>query len=332
MIYNLVGIFISLILILMACELFTNSIEWLGKKLGVGDGVVGSIFSAVGTCLPETMIPIIAIFFSSDPSMAEDVGIGAIVGAPFMLSTLAFFITGISVIIFHKKRKTGYSMTVNNKIFTRDVGFFIFTYGVGIFAAFLNKDALVRYLIAALLILTYLVYIIITVMQDNHNNEKIQNLYFAKIFKVKISKISILIQMFIAVIGIILGAELFVLFIENISRQLQINALILSLIITPIATELPEKFNSIIWILKNKDTLALGNITGAMVFQSCIPIAIGVLATSWNLNLLLIVNATLAILSAVFSYVWVKVKGELSPLPLIVGGALYTFFIIYIFL
>jgi len=53
----------SLALILISCEFFTNGIEWLGRKIGVGDGVVGSIFSAVGTCLPETMIPIIAIIY-----------------------------------------------------------------------------------------------------------------------------------------------------------------------------------------------------------------------------------------------------------------------------
>ena len=51
--------------------------------------------------------------------------------------------------------------------------------------------------------------------------------------------------------------------------------MLLALVIAPIATELPEKFNSIIWVRQNKDTLALGNITGAMVFQSTIPTVVG---------------------------------------------------------
>ena len=59
MFLTVLGLVISLVLILVSCELFTNSIEWLGKELRVGDGVVGSLLSAVGTCLPETMIPII---------------------------------------------------------------------------------------------------------------------------------------------------------------------------------------------------------------------------------------------------------------------------------
>ena len=31
-----------------------------------------------------------------------------------------------------------------------------------------------------------------------------------------------------------------------------------------------EKFNSIIWVRQGKDTLAMANITGAMVFQASI--------------------------------------------------------------
>ena len=56
---------------------------------------------------------------------------------------------------------------------------------------------------------------------------------------------------------------------------------ILALIIAPIATELPEKFNSVLWVRNGKDTLAMGNITGAMVFQSCLPTVLGLLFTTW---------------------------------------------------
>ena len=57
---------------------------------------------------------------------------------------------------------------------------------------------------------------------------------------------------------------------------------ILALVIAPIATELPEKFNSVIWVRTGKDTLAMGNITGAMVFQSCLPTVLGMLFTEWT--------------------------------------------------
>ena len=76
----------GLALILLAAEFFTNGVEWLGKKLNLSEGAVGSVLAAVGTALPESIIPIIAILFSPDAS-SHEIGIGAILGAPFMLAT-----------------------------------------------------------------------------------------------------------------------------------------------------------------------------------------------------------------------------------------------------
>ncbi|NJN35919.1 MAG: hypothetical protein HC794_01320 [Nitrospiraceae bacterium] len=52
---------VSVAITLGGCALFTNAIEWLGKRRGISEGAVGSIFAAIGTTLPETSIPIIAI-------------------------------------------------------------------------------------------------------------------------------------------------------------------------------------------------------------------------------------------------------------------------------
>ena len=46
--------------ILLGSKIFTNGIEWLGTRLNLAEGVVGSVLAAVGTALPETMIPLIA--------------------------------------------------------------------------------------------------------------------------------------------------------------------------------------------------------------------------------------------------------------------------------
>src|SRR6476646_10910063 len=93
---------ISLVLILFAAELFTNGIEWFGRKRGLAEGAVGSVLAAVGTALPETLIPIIAIIFSTGESSTA-IGIGAILGAPFMLSTLAMFVTGVAVLLVARR-------------------------------------------------------------------------------------------------------------------------------------------------------------------------------------------------------------------------------------
>ena len=66
-------------IILLGAELFTNGIEWFGRKLELAEGAVGSVLAAVGTALPETMIPIIAILFATGAS-SHEVGVGAILG------------------------------------------------------------------------------------------------------------------------------------------------------------------------------------------------------------------------------------------------------------
>jgi cation:H+ antiporter len=69
---------------------------------------------------------------------------------------------------------------------------------------------------------------------------------------------------------LITGAKGFIHGVEEAAPIIGISALLLSLLIIPIATELPEKVNSILWIHKRKDTLVFGNITGAMVFQGAL--------------------------------------------------------------
>ncbi len=53
----------GLVVIVLSAELFTNGIEWLGQRLQLSEGVVGSVLAAVGTALPETLIPFVAVMF-----------------------------------------------------------------------------------------------------------------------------------------------------------------------------------------------------------------------------------------------------------------------------
>ena len=104
----------------------------------------------------------------------------------------------------------------------------------------------------------------------------------------------------------------------------------LALIIAPLASELPEKFNSIIWVSQGKDTLAMGNISGAMVFQSCIPVAIGVAFTEWELSETALVSAIIALVSTGIVYVSIKQRGYLSSYILARAGLLWVGFVIYV--
>jgi len=106
---------------------------------------------------------------------------------------------------------------------------------------------------------------------------------------------------------------------------------VLSLVITPIATELPEKFNSVLWVRQGKDTLALGNISGAMVFQSSIPTAIGLVFTSWDLDGRALVGVLVALVSAGTGWIELRVRKRISARSLLLGGAFYAAYLIYLF-
>src|SRR5215207_11437123 len=150
---ELVILLASFVIILAGAELFTNGIEWFGRKLGLAEGAVGSVLAAVGTALPETMIPIIAILFATGEH-SEDIGVGAILGAPFMLATLAMFVTGVAVMIQARKREAGDIMPVDTRVLGADIRTFAITYGIAISAAlFLPSDPTWPKVLVAILLL-----------------------------------------------------------------------------------------------------------------------------------------------------------------------------------
>ena len=101
-----------------------------------------------------------------------------------------------------------------------------------------------------------------------------------------------------------------------------ISALILSLLIIPVATELPEKVNSILWIRRRKDTLPVGNLTGAMVFQGTLLPALGLLTTPWQPELPVVAAITLTILASLWLR-WHLHHGGLQVRHLSINGLCY---------
>ena len=320
----------SLAFILLACFLFTNAIEWFGKTLNLDEGVVGSILAAIGTALPETIIPIIAICIYHDEKSIE-IGIGAIAGAPFMLATLAFFVTGVSVILYTAAGRRTIKMNADVRVIGRDLTFFFIIYSIAVLTTFISEFPVLKNGIAVVLLLSYAFYVKRSFSGAAGEWGNLDPLIFSRIFKAKTNLVWILAQLILSLAGIIFGAHLFVQYVEKLSVLFGVSALILSIIITPIATELPEKLNSVIWTGKGKDTLAMGNITGAMVFQSCFPVVIGMLFTSWKLTGITLISAALALFSAGFNLAWIKITKSVNPVVLLTGGLLYAVFLFCIF-
>jgi cation:H+ antiporter len=330
---DLVLLAVSFAVILAGAELFTNGIEWLGQKMGLGEGMVGSVLAAVGTAMPETMIPIIAIIFVGTAE-SEQVGIGAILGAPFLLSTAAMFVTGVAVLVYHRRGRRKNFLNINQVIVRRDLRFFLAMYIIAIALGlpFFEKPYWLRLLAGVLLVGAYVLYVRQTARdpRGEGSGEDLAPLHFQRRLNTPRTRI-VLVQVFVSLAAIIFGANLFVQQIEGLSHIFAVPPLILSLIVAPLATELPEKFNSVIWIRQRKDTLAMGNISGAMVFQSCIPVAVGLWFTPWVLNEFAIVSAVIAIAAGVLMQLYLRTDNVISGAELTSLGILYAAFLVYVF-
>ncbi|HEX5370157.1 MAG TPA: sodium:calcium antiporter [Dehalococcoidia bacterium] len=324
---------VSFGIILFAAELFTNGVEWLGLKLGLGHGAIGSILAALGTAMPETLIPVIAIIFvgSADSS---DVGIGAILGAPFLLSTAAMSVTGGGILAYQRQRRNGTRMHFEADAIRRDMTVFFGAYVVGIGCSFLPSHPL-KDAAAVLLLLTYGVYAYRTLMGSEAGDESEEDMPPLRLHRVMAGVGSpptwlTWLQAMGALALIIGGAYLFVSEMDRVSDALSLPPLLLALVVAPLATELPETFNSVIWVRQSKDTLAMGNISGAMVFQSCIPVSIGLAFTDWKLTQAALVSAAIALISTGIVYTSIRSRGYLSAHVLARAGLLWVGFVTYV--
>jgi cation:H+ antiporter len=322
-----------LLVILIAAEVFTNALEHLGEKLGISEGVTGSIFAAVGTALPETMVPILALLAGTqNVATNEEIGVGAILGAPLMLATLSICLMAISV---WKRRGTQGHLRPESTGLTRDLNFFIFAFSFAAVAMYVPHTlAVVRYGIGACMVMIYFVYVLMTInaskalVEDGHATEAGSAMFLCKI-GLPNNMTVIVIQLLLGLCLLVAGAKGFIHGIEAASAILGISALLLSLLIIPIATELPEKVNSILWIRKGKDTLAFGNITGAMVFQGTLLPAIGVMLTPWEPRKEVVWGIAITLIAAIWLR-YIMAKGGIRVWHLLVNGALYLTYLVIV--
>lgn len=318
----------SLLMILLASEGFTNGIETFGRRFRLSQAVVGSLLAAIGTALPETILPIVAIFFYGGKH-AKDIGVGAILGAPFMLSTLAFFLVGVTVVAAFLKKRRGFELNVETHTARRDLLFFLSMYSFAVFVPIVAGRSFPA-ATAVVLICVYIFYAFRTFHHESADLEHSGEMYLSRLFtRMGLSRAErpVVFLMILQIVGsltvMIGGARLFVGSLEHVSERLGMNALLFSLLLAPVATELPEKINSVTWTWKGKDTLAIGNITGAMVFQSTFPVSVGLLFTEWKLTGMALFSAVIALLSALIVLVDLSIRKRLSPVAMLFGGALY---------
>ena len=315
---------VSFAVILAGALLFTNAVEWIGHRLSLGEGAVGSLLAAVGTAMPETLISIVALLKANDG--ADDVAIGAIVGAPFLLATLAMGLVGLFAYLYRHRREQGLALRVHRPTLERDLLFFLGFFSVALALSW-GAPTPLRMGAGILCLLAYPVYIAWTLRGSGEvqDEDSLNPLIFERRSERREDPglAVCVIQLLVGLGAMVGGAHLFVEELLHIADSLGVEAVVLALILAPLATELPEKVNSFFWVREGKDSLALGNISGAMVFQSMIPVGIGMIFTDWALSANAAISVGLGLAGGLLAYATLH-RGNRFSLPAVV-----TWFVLY---
>jgi cation:H+ antiporter len=332
----------SLLVILGGAELFTNGVEWIGEGFGLSEGVVGSVLAAVGTALPETILPLVAIV--SGHATGEEIGIGAILGAPFMLTTLAMFVVGTAVLVFARGGRRETELDADRGVLRQDLGTFLILYALAVLAGLVHVRPL-HWALAAGLLVAYVFYVRRHLRApgekdlETEASSEIKPLHvwvWLRRLRPKTEPWSAaspswptFVQTALSLVLIVAGARLFVSGVNTLAENLGISHLVFALLVAPVATELPEKFNSVLWVRRGKDTLAMGNMTGAMVFQSSFPVTVGLLLTPWHLAHEALVAAAIALAAGSVLWLTIRFRGRFSARLLLLQGGFWAAYLVY---
>jgi cation:H+ antiporter len=319
----------SFAVLLAGALLFTNGIEWVGHRLGIAQGAVGSILAAVATALPESLIPVVALISATQGS--GDVAIGAIIGAPFMLATIAMALVGVSAIVYRRRRERGTGLTVHFPTLRRDLTFFMVFFGAALVLG-LGAPRWLQIIGAVIFMIAYATYVAWTLRRGGAVQEEetlrplIMDVERGEDPPLRL----MLVQLGVALAAIVGGAHLFVHELLDVAEALGTDPLVLSLVLAPLATELPEKANSFFWIREGKDTLALGNITGAMVFQSTLPVSLGLVFTDWSLSTYSVLAASLGLAGGALAIWALQIQRRFSVPAIVLWATLFAIFVLVV--
>jgi cation:H+ antiporter len=313
--------------IYIACEYFVNGIEWVGRRCNLGATTTGTVLAAFGTALPESAVTFVAVVFGHNES-AKDLGVGAAVGGPLVLATISYAVVGLVLCLSRRKLRRGNtSLQVDGLRLSRDQAWFLL-----IFAVTLALGSTVfpfkRWLGVALFG-AYGLYVWREMTTDHREDQDGQPLEHLR-FRPHDPEPSLrwaALQTIAALAVIAIASRIFVSQLEVIGAGLGVSSQFIALLLSPVATELPETLNAVIWVRQGRERLALANISGAMMIQATVPAGLGVLFTSWRFDRPLIA-AALTTAGAVI-LLWIlfrrqKVKGS-SLIPV---GLLYVLFAI----
>jgi cation:H+ antiporter len=248
-----------------------------------------------------------------------------------LLATIAMALVGVSALLFRSRREQGTRLAADTETLDRDLVFFLVFFAIALGSGLGVSDPF-QVPLAVLFVVAYAVYVRRTLRGggDVQRAETLAPLVMDRTPGKAPASHTIVLQLLVGLAAIVGGAHLFVEELLEVAADIGVEPLVLSLVLAPLATELPEKANSFFWVREGKDSLALGNITGAMVFQSTVPIACGLAFTAWELDRFAIVSAAIGLAGGLIAYWALRVRGRFEPPLIVVWIALFGAFLAFV--
>lgn len=316
----------ALVLVVVAAEAFTNAVEWIDAKSKLTRGAAGAIVAAIGSSLPETIVAIIALVVLRDPR-SQAIGIGAVIGAPFMLATVIFSLIGVIALVRRRRpAQPALDIPVAPTIFGGTL--FLATFALALGASFLHARS-AHVAASVVVLIAYAAYLYYHLRaQDQAGEETPPPLRIAPRSR-NPSFVLITLQLALGLALSIVASKLFVGSLWQVSLVFGLSPFIISIYLSPIATELPEASSVMLWMRRKEDNLAMGNVLGAMMFQTSIACAIAMFATPWQLGPSAYAAGVASLIAVAALVVTTLVRKRVEPIALACAGVLYLGYIAF---
>lgn len=330
MLYSLLAFFVSAAVIYLACEFFVNGVEWVGCRLRLGATAVGTLLAAFGTALPESAVTFVAVVFGETPDQ-KDIGVGAAIGGPLVLASLAYAVVGIMLLLRWRKGFAASGVPqpfvlADQRRIARDqawfMSIFVVKIAIGVMVFAWKPWFAVAFLGA------YALYVVRELNADE-GASIMEELEPLRIRPSDPSMFWAVLQTVTALLVIAGASHVFVQQIEFLGKAAGLAPTVAAMLLAPIATELPEVLNAVIWTRKGKERLALANISGAMMIQATLPSAMAVSMTPWLLTTPLLAAAAFTMLAIIV--LWLALRRQaLSPGRLAGVSLFYGMFALFV--
>jgi cation:H+ antiporter len=325
--------------IYLSCEWFVNAVEWLGVRLKVGPLAVGTLLAAFGTALPESVVTFVAVVFGSSGAQ-KDIGVGAAMGGPLALATVAYGVTGFMMLTSRREVRAARAAPVGGGAdmvaedttggspsddlgdtgkLARDQRWFL--------AIFLVKVALglvafgYKPWLGLLFFAAYAVYFWRELRDGGEHGDGAD----LQRRRETPATWAVVTQTVVTLVIIFFASQLFVHQLDAIGLMIGLPAAVTALLLSPIATELPEIMNAVIWVRQGKTPLALANISGAMMIQATVPSGLGILFTPWRFGGALLLSGVVTMAAMVFLLAMLR-TGRLTARTLTLAAGFYAVF------